>query len=170
MIEIGTILDNTYKVLDNIGAGGGGEIYLAEHLRLEKKVVIKKIKDKARGVIEDRGEADILKKLRHPYLPQVYDHYTSEEHVYTVMEYMEGKNFQELLKEGKRFSSKDIVKWGTQLSEALVYLHKQDPPRARHPDRQAGSKGSSASWQHRVHPHPPDPWEPAWPEASVQAQ
>lgn len=128
MIEIGTILDNTYKVLDNIGAGGGGEIYLAEHLRLEKKVVIKRIKDKARGVIEDRGEADILKKLRHPYLPQVYDHYTSDEHVYTVMEYIEGKNFQELLKEGRKFTSKDIIKWGTQLSEALVYLHKQDPP------------------------------------------
>ena len=128
MIEKGTILDNTYRIIDSIGAGGGGEIYLADHLRLEKRVVIKKIKDKVRGIIESRGEADILKNLNHPYLPQVYDYYINEEHVYTVMEYIEGEDFQQLLKKGAKFSSKDIIKWGTQLSEVLAYLHKQTPP------------------------------------------
>lgn len=127
MIEQGTVLDNTYKVIRAIGSGGGGEIYLADHLRLEKPVVIKKIKDSMQGVIENRGEADILKNLNHPYLPQVYDFFIENNQVYTVMEYIEGENFQQLLKKGKKFAAKDIIKWGTQLSEVLAYLHSQTP-------------------------------------------
>ena len=96
MMEQGTVLDNTYKVIRAIGSGGGGEIYLAEHLRLEKPVVIKKIKDNMQGVIENRGEADILKNLSHPYLPQVYDFFIENNRVYTVMEYIEGENFQKM--------------------------------------------------------------------------
>ncbi len=128
MIQQGTILDNTYRIVETIGAGGGGEIYLADHLRLEKPVIIKKIKDRVRGVIESRGEADILKKLNHPYLPQVYDYFIENNQVYTVMEYIEGENFQQLLKKGTKFTTKDIIKWGTQLSEVVAYLHSQTPP------------------------------------------
>jgi len=128
MIEQGIILDDTYKIIRSIGSGGGGEIYLADHLRLEKPVVIKKIKDRIKGLIENRGEADILKKLSHPYLPQVYDYFIENNQVYTVMEYIEGENFQQLLEQGRKFTAKDIIKWGTQLSEVLAYLHSQTPP------------------------------------------
>lgn len=128
MIEQGTVLDDTYKIIKPLGSGGGGEIYLADHLRLEKPVVIKKIKDSVKGLIASRGEADILKKLRHPYLPQVTDYFIENNQVYTVMEYIEGESFQQLLNAGKKFSAKEIIKWGTQLSEVLVYLHSQTPP------------------------------------------
>lgn len=128
MIEQGTVLDNTYRIVGTIGAGGGGEIYLADHLRLEKRVVIKKVKDEVRGMIESRGEADILKKLNNPYLPQVYDYFVENRQVYTVMEYIEGENFQQLLEKGVDFSAKDILRWGKQLSEVVAYLHEQKPP------------------------------------------
>ncbi|MCM1121371.1 MAG: protein kinase [Eubacterium sp.] len=128
MIEQGTILDNTYQIIKPIGSGGGGEIYLADHLRLEKTVVIKKIKDSVKGLIADRGEADVLKNLRHPYLPQITDYFIENNQVYTVMEYIEGESFQQLLEAGRKFAAKDIVKWGTQLSEVLAYLHSQKPP------------------------------------------
>lgn len=127
MMEQGTILDNTYKIVKAIGVGGGGEIYLADHLRLEKAVVIKKIRESMQGVIENRGEADILKRLSHPYLPQVYDFFIENSQVYTVMEYIAGENFQQLLQKGKHFETGDIVKWGTQLSEVLAYLHARKP-------------------------------------------
>lgn len=128
MIAQGTVLDDTYRIVKSLGSGGGGEIYLADHLRLEKPVVIKKIKDNVKGLIASRGEADILKKLRHPYLPQVSDYFIEDNQVYTVMEYIEGESFQQLLDAGKKFAAKDIIKWGTQLSEVLVYLHSQTPP------------------------------------------
>ena len=50
----GTILENAYEIIDEIGAGGGGIIYKARHLRLQTDVVVKKIKDEVRGKIRSR--------------------------------------------------------------------------------------------------------------------
>lgn len=122
------ILNNSYKILEEIGSGGGGVIYKAYHIRLEKYVVLKKIKDNVKGKIDIRGEADILKKLHHTYLPQVYDFIVIDEDVYTVIDYIEGQSFDKLLKEKKTFSQKQIIKWTRQLCEALEYLHSQNPP------------------------------------------
>ena len=63
----GAILNNTYQIIEEIGAGGGGVVFKARHLRLQTDVVVKKIKDEVRGKINIRQEADILKNLKHPY-------------------------------------------------------------------------------------------------------
>ena len=94
----GTILENAYEIIDEIGAGGGGIIYKARHLRLQTDVVVKKIKDEVRGKIRSRQEADILKKLKHPYLPRVYDFIETEDGVYTVMDFIHGENLDEAVK------------------------------------------------------------------------
>ena len=73
MLETGVILDHTYEILEMIGRGGGVIVYKARHLRLNKLVAVKKVADNALGKLNVRGEADILKNLRHTYLPQVYD-------------------------------------------------------------------------------------------------
>lgn len=73
MIQSGMVLDGIYRIIQEIGQGGTGIIYLAEHLRLHKKVVVKKIKDHFVGQVNGRAEVDILKRLHHSYLPQVYD-------------------------------------------------------------------------------------------------
>ena len=73
MLQNGEILDGMYQVVREIGKGGTGVIYLGYHLRLQKQVIIKRIKDSVAGRVNVRAEADILKKLHHTYLPQVYD-------------------------------------------------------------------------------------------------
>ena len=80
----GTVLEKTYEIIEEIGSGGGGIVYRARHLRLQTDVVVKKIKDEVKGKIRLRQEADILKKLKHPYLPRVYDFIENENDVYTV--------------------------------------------------------------------------------------
>jgi len=120
-------LSETYEIIGKIGSGGGGTIYKAIHKRLNKEVVIKKIHEEIMGVIDSSAEANILKNLRHSYLPQVLDLLILDGKVYTVMDFIPGKSFQQLLDEKKRFSQKQIVKWSKQLCEALEYLHKQDP-------------------------------------------
>ena len=62
-------ISNTYTILGRIGAGKGGTIYKAYHKRLKKEVVLKKINSNIQGFRDDRIEADILKNLRHTYLP-----------------------------------------------------------------------------------------------------
>ena len=73
MIKVGGVLDGRYRVLRELGQGGGGIIFQAYHMTLQKYVVIKKIKDEKVKALDVRKEADILKKLHHPYLPQVYE-------------------------------------------------------------------------------------------------
>lgn len=124
----GTILENTYEILEEIGSGGGGIVFKAKHLRLQTDVVVKKIKDEVRGKVKSRQEADILKNLKHPYLPRVYDFIETENGVYTVMDFIQGENLDDAVKKHGKYSQKQVKKWAEQLGEALAYLHSQNPP------------------------------------------
>lgn len=126
-IQKGTILENTYEIIEEIGAGGGGIVYKARHLRLQTDVVVKKIKDEVKGKVKLRQEADILKKLKHPYLPRVYDFIETSDGVYTVMDFIHGENLGEAVKRHGKFPEKQVRKWALQLGEALDYLHSQKP-------------------------------------------
>lgn len=128
MIQNGDILGGMYQIIREIGSGGTGIIYLAEHLRLRKKVVVKKIKDHFAGQVNGRAEVDILKRLHHSYLPQVYDFLVIGASIYTVMEYVEGQDLQQYLSQGYHFSEQTVQKWLLQLCEVLEYLHTQTPP------------------------------------------
>ncbi len=128
MIKIGDLLDNTYVIEERIGSGGSGIIYKAYHTRLKKNVVIKQIKSELIGKINERSEVDILKNLKHTYLPQVYDFITDDDDIYTVMDYIPGLSLLEELKKRRRFSQKKVIKWGIQLCEALSYLHSRSTP------------------------------------------
>ena len=127
----GVILQQTYEIIEEIGSGGGGVVFRARHLRLQIDVVVKKIKDEVRGKVKSRQEADILKNLKHPYLPRVYDFIETEDGVYTVMDYIHGENLDEAVKRHGMFSEKQVRKWAEQLGEALDYLHSQKPAKIK---------------------------------------
>lgn len=127
------IIAGVYKILQRLGSGGGGVVYLAEHMRLQKKVVLKQYSQK---ITKDedflRREVNTLKDLKHPYIPQVYDFFTESGKVYAVIDYVPGESLDKALKRGERFSQPQVIKWGRELLEALSYLHSPthgDPPR-----------------------------------------
>lgn len=121
-------LTNTYEIYEEIGAGGGGTVYRAVHKRLQKTVVLKKLKGSVTKIMDCRTEVDILKNLRHSYLPQVLDFIESSEGIFTVMDFIPGKSLQKMLDEGHKFTEKEVLKYTRQLCEALQYLHVQNPP------------------------------------------
>lgn len=130
---MGEIIASTYEITDRIGSGGGGVVYLAYHMRLGKKVVLKADKRKLSTKPEIlRREVDALKDLSHTYIPQVYDFFVEGETVYTVMDYIEGESLDKPLKRGERFSQPQVIAWACELLEALAYLHSPthgNPPR-----------------------------------------
>lgn len=126
-LQKGTLLENTYEILEEIGSGGGGVVYKARHLRLQTDVVVKKIRDEVLGKVKSRQEADILKNLKHPYLPRVYDFIETEDGVYTVMDFIHGTTVGEAVKEHGKYTEKQVRKWAGQLGEALDYLHSCKP-------------------------------------------
>lgn len=125
----------TYEILEVLGSGGGGIVYLARHKRLKKLVVLKADRRKLTTAEDDlRREVESLKNLNQRYIPSVYDFFTENETVYTVIDYIQGESFDKLLKRGDQFTQSDIITWAKQLLEALEYLHGRPPHGILHAD------------------------------------
>lgn len=120
------IIAGIYEIERQIGAGGGGVVYLGRHMRLNKKIVLKADKRTLKtGEEALRREVDLLKNLSHTYIPQVYDFVQEDGTVYTVMDYVEGESLDRILLRGEQIAQKDIVRFACQLLDALNYLHHQ---------------------------------------------
>lgn len=128
MITKGQVLNDTYEIIERLGSGGGGIIYKAYHRRMQKYVAIKLIKDEIKGDLNSRSEVDMLKNLKNDFLPQVIDFVEDGNDVYTVMEFIEGQNFKQLIYSGRKFDEKHVRKYAVQLCRAVKYLHSQNPP------------------------------------------
>lgn len=115
-----------YKITGKIGQGGGGIVYKAIHTRLNKEVVIKQIINS--NTVLNRQETEVLKGIKHTYLPQVFDFIEKDGQAFTVMDFVSGSDLDKLVRGGRKFSGKEIVRIGTQLCEAVSYLHTRKPP------------------------------------------
>ena len=92
------VIAGIYEIQKQIGSGGGGIVYLGWHQRLQKAVVLKADKRKLSTKPELlRNEVNILKDLRHTYIPQVHDYVEEDGVVYTVMDFIEGESLDKLL-------------------------------------------------------------------------
>jgi serine/threonine protein kinase len=130
MIQPGTLLQNRYRVAEQIGKGGMGEVYAATDERFQSKVAIKRTFCDDPELLKAFGrEARLLNRLRHAALPKVSDHFTEDGDQFLVMEYIEGSDLSELLKRRKvPFPLADVLRWADELLDALEYLHTQQPP------------------------------------------
>lgn len=140
-IKPGEVLRGRYRIVERIGQGGMGNIYLADDIRLEgRKCALKEVEhdrnlpDKILTEARDQflREATVLARLDHPNLPKVSDFFSVGEKDYLVMDYVPGKDLRTLMLEAKAentfLSERDVLDWASQLADALTYLHRQEPP------------------------------------------
>jgi serine/threonine protein kinase len=130
MIQPGTVLQNRYRVVQQVGKGGMGEVYLAMDERFQSRVAIKRtFFDDPEMSKAFRREARLLNHLRHAALPKVSDHFSEGDGQFLVMEFIEGFDFAELLTQRKvPFPLTDVLRWADELLDALDYLHTHEPP------------------------------------------
>lgn len=137
-LESGTILRNRYRIVGLIGSGGMGAVYLADDTRLDGRRCAVKEQQLESAVLQAgrkqfQQEASILARLDHPGLPKVSDYFADDasNRDYLVMDYVPGKNLEQLLKQAKQageFLSEDTIRdWMRQLCDVLSYLHSRDP-------------------------------------------
>ncbi|WP_226663589.1 serine/threonine-protein kinase [Microbulbifer aggregans] len=91
-----------YRILNTLGAGGMGIVYLAEDLKLHRQVAIKKLKDdvtspSARDRIQQ--EARLLAQLNHPNIVALHDVLEEDGNIALVMEYIEGTTLRAWMRE-----------------------------------------------------------------------
>jgi len=129
MLAPGTILQDRYRILRQLGQGGMGAVYEAIDQRLDTTVALKETlftEEKLRRQFE--REARLLARLHHPALPRVSDHFAEAEGAFLVMQYIAGDDLAEMinLRRGT-FPLEQVLLWADQLLDALDYLHTQDP-------------------------------------------
>lgn len=138
MLQIGSVVDGKYKVLNKIGQGGMSVVYLALNERANKTWAIKEVRKDGvqdfttvkQGLI---AETNILKSLSHKYLPSIVDVIDDGDTFLIVMDYIQGKSLNTILKEsmeqeGLPISVEDTISWGKQLCDVLYYLHTRPNP------------------------------------------
>ncbi len=129
------IIAGIYEIQQQIGAGGGGIVYLGRHIRLDKQIVLKADRRTLNTDAEIlRREVDMLKELSHTYIPQVYDFVQEDGVVYTVMDFIDGESLARMLKRGQTPGQPQVIRWACQLLEALDYLHSRPPYGILHGD------------------------------------
>src|SRR5947207_11164366 len=126
-----SMIQNRYLVVQMIGKGGMGEVYLAVDQRLGSAVALKRTffhDNNALGGAFER-EARILARLRHPVLPKVSDHFAENGEQYLVMEHIAGDDLAKRLEIAQKpFPLSWVMFWADQLLDALSYLHSHEPP------------------------------------------
>lgn len=140
-LKAGDTLRGRYRIRRIIGQGGMGSIYLTDDLRLEgRQCALKEVEhDKTLSgnlIKEARDqflrEATVLARLDHPNLPKVSDFFSIGQRDYLVMDFVPGKDLRTLMVETKEkgtfISEGEGLNWSNQLSDALAYLHHQNPP------------------------------------------
>ncbi|HSK73682.1 MAG TPA: protein kinase [Pyrinomonadaceae bacterium] len=126
-----TLLQNRYLIIQLVGKGGMGEVYLAVDQRLGSAIALKRTFFKEDEMLNNafEREAKTLARLRHPVLPKVSDHFSEGENQFLVMEHISGEDLSKRLDTNKKpFPLNWVLFWADQLLDALNYLHSNNPP------------------------------------------
>lgn len=121
VIRQGEIIFGRYIVEACLGSGATGSVYLVRHINLQVQRALKCIPKSGNTDICVR-EADILKDLRHPAIPIIYDIEENDECVCIIEEFVEGLSLKSQLLQHK-FSVKEAVAIAISLCDIVNYLH-----------------------------------------------
>ena len=132
MLEIGSLVDGKYKILNKVGQGGMSVVYLAMNEKANKQWAVKEVrKDGVKDFeIVKQGlvaETDILKKLSHPNLPSIIDVIDTDESFIIIMDYIQGNSLNKALEEFGAQPQENVIAWAKQLCDVLGYLHTRNP-------------------------------------------
>ena len=133
MLEVGSVFDGKYKILNEIGHGGMSTVYLALNERANKTWAIKEVRkdgqaDKAVLGQSLASEIEMLKTLNHPNIVNIVDVIEKGDSFIIVMEYIEGRDLLSVIRHNGPQDPDLVVKWMKQLCEVMSYLHSRKPP------------------------------------------
>ena len=119
-----------YVITSLIGRGGMGEVYLAQHPEIGRKVAIKVVAPEllttehlaARFLAEARAVA----RIGHPNVVDIYDFGRLQSgRLYYVMELLKGRELRKVLQDRGKFSAAEVLPYLTQISAGLQAAHER---------------------------------------------
>ena len=120
-------LFGAYRIVRVLGAGGMGEVYLAQHPRLPRedalKVLPTELTDDPTYRARFTREADLAAGLDHSSIVSVYDRGEDQGQLWIAMKYIPGSDANALMKQTGPFAPQDVVDVVTAVADALDYAH-----------------------------------------------
>ena len=119
---------NGFVLQRRLGKGGMAEVWYAEneiHKQAAVKILNEELSHTPSIVERFRSEAEIMVKLNHPNIRQVFGYGSIDGRPTIVMEYLDGNDLKEKMKLGQRFTEDELRKWWNQLASALNYTHQK---------------------------------------------
>ncbi|MGH2516183.1 MAG: serine/threonine-protein kinase [Ktedonobacterales bacterium] len=130
----GTVLTRRYRIEQLIGSGGYASVYRASDLTFGYERAIKEVSDPDQGVrTQFRLEAELLINSRHPNIPHGYHLIEDMNRLFLVMDYVKGKDLEELLNESltqrqRPLDEAQVLRWAVDISGALDEMHNLQVP------------------------------------------
>lgn len=126
--DSGIVIDGRYRLIAPLGTGSGGQVYLADDIRLRRQVAVRVLRrayaDNALFLEEFRSEIQKASTLDHLNLVPVHD-WGEKELPYVVTEYLSGGSLRDLLDATGGISSSQGLLIGIEVAKGLEYAHKR---------------------------------------------
>ena len=124
------IIAHRYKILNHLGVGSYGNSYLVFDQISQQKKVLKALRIHKRITKSGRNgfeiEKELLQSIKHRGFPQYFDDGSYQGIPFYTMEYIEGKNFEQLIfQDGHKYSEIESFKIANQVLELINLLHEQ---------------------------------------------
>ncbi len=123
------MLEGKYRLKRELGAGGMGQVFLAEHETIERTVAIKVLHQDLTGDESVRKrfetEAKAIARLRHPNCVMLYEFGFSDDlgAMFAVFEYVEGSSLENWI--GEQLPVADVLEVGRQVAAGMHHAHQQ---------------------------------------------
>ncbi|MBN2303007.1 MAG: serine/threonine-protein kinase [Anaerolineae bacterium] len=137
-LQPGAVLQGRYRITGVIGVGGMGSVYQARDLRFPNVVRHVAVKEMLNLTTDQamremtlktfERESDMLASLNHPAVPEIYDYFPSKTRAYLVMEYINGRDLEQIINSTQDMLPVEMVlQWAVEICDVLGYLHQQEP-------------------------------------------
>ncbi len=117
-----------YNILNVLGEGAAGKVYLAYDTKLDRNVALKALKgniDQENVLTRFFREAKVTAKLDHPHIVTVYDVGKFEETHFLTMKYIEGSSLRYII-DSKKASREDSCRWIIEVLSAIHHAHQMN--------------------------------------------
>src|SRR5580704_18743631 len=128
-VAAGTVIDGRYRVISRVGSGGMAEVYCAEDTQLGRRVAVKLLHERfaqdEEFVERFRREASSAAALSHANIVNVYDRGEWAGTYYIVMEYLDGRPLDAIVREEAPLPAERAIELTEQVLRAARFAHRR---------------------------------------------
>lgn len=119
-----------YKLIDLLGRGGMGRVFLGRHVTMQRlaalKIVSREVGNNPAALERFLAEARAIAALDHPAIVQAYSVDCEGDRYYIVMEYVDGRDLQRVVEDDGRLDCQTAVEYVRQAADGLAHAHERN--------------------------------------------